>query len=130
MFASRLPLPSRSYTGRRASARLRTRLPARMVLLGGTQHCVLIDLSLNGARIQTSTPARLGDEAVLIWGSFETFGQVVWATDTHCGLALFEPITDALLLETRQLDQVARLPEDRDLTRQSAQAWAQGKAKL
>jgi hypothetical protein len=101
-----------------------------MVLLAGTQQCILIDLSLSGARIQTSKPARLGDEAVLMWGSYETFGQVVWATQTHCGLALFDPITDAVLLGTRQLDQVARLPEDHDLVRNSAQSYVQSGARL
>ena len=130
MFASRLPVDLRYPTGRRASARLRTRLAARMVLLAGTQNCVLIDLSLTGARVETSRPAQLGDEAVLMWGSFETFGQVVWTTPGLCGLALFDPISDAVLLGTRQLDQVARLPEDRELARNSARSYVEGRVRL
>jgi hypothetical protein len=101
-----------------------------MVLREGTQSCILIDLSLSGARVQTSQPARLGDEAVLMWGSFEAFGQVVWASPSLCGLALFDPITDAMLLGTRQLDQVARLPEDRDLVRSTARSYVQGGVRL
>ncbi|WP_184250440.1 PilZ domain-containing protein [Novosphingobium chloroacetimidivorans] len=128
MLASRLPVDQRSQIGRRATARLRTRVAARLILLDGTQHCVLIDISLSGARVKTSKSARLGDEAVLTWGDFEVFGQVVWATETHCGLALIDPIDDAVLLATRQWDQIARPPEERNLSRLSATAWAQGKA--
>jgi hypothetical protein len=65
-----------------------------------------------------------------MWGSFEAFGQVVWTTQTHCGLALIDPITDPVLLGTRQLDHVARLPEDRDLTRNSARSYVEGRARL
>lgn len=130
MLASRLPVSERAQIGRRASARLRTRLAGRMMLLDGTQHCILVDISLTGARVQTSKPVRLGVEAVLIWGDFETFGQVVWATDTHCGLALDDPITDTVLLGTRQLDQVARLPGERGLARKSAQSYVQSVARL
>ena len=101
-----------------------------MVLREGTQSCILMDLSLSGARVETSQPARLGDEAVLMWGGFESFGQVVWTTPSLCGVALFDPISDATLLGTRQLDQVARLPDDRELTRNSARSYVEGRVRL
>jgi hypothetical protein len=110
---------------------LRLRLAARLILLDGTQTCVLTDLSAGGARIRPAGRLREGAAAVLLWGTrFEAFGQVVWLSPRHCGIAFDEPLSDVLLQATRALDAIERLPEDRDLVRRSASAFVRGTVKL
>jgi hypothetical protein len=117
--------------GRRDAARLRLRLAARLVLLDGTQHCILTDLSASGARIHPSDAVSVGAQAVLMWGSrFEGFGEVVWVSARECGIAFDERLRDGVLQATRQLNEMERLPEDRDLVRRSAQAFVRSGVRL
>ncbi|WP_333604801.1 PilZ domain-containing protein [Novosphingobium sp.] len=119
-----------SETGRRRRSRLRVRLPARLVTRTDTQPVVLEDLSLHGARVATSTQLKLGSEAVLEWGNFEAFGEVVWCAGGRCGISFFDAVTPQMLLDTRDLDDATRLPQDKELARQNARQWAEGKIRL
>ena len=116
--------------GRRAESRLRVRLGARMVLLEGTQSCVLADLSLRGAQVLPTRPVNVGHEAVLLWGPHEAFGHVTWTAGRLCGLAFYEPLAPAVVLATRALDACERLPSERDLARGTARAFVRGLARL
>lgn len=117
--------------GRRDAARLRLRLAARLVLLDRTQHCILTDLSAGGARIQPGDAVSLGAQAVLMWGSgLEGFGEVVWVSARECGIAFDERLRDRVLQATRQLNEIERLPDDRDLVRRSAQAFVRSGIRL
>ncbi|VWX52982.1 PilZ domain-containing protein [Novosphingobium sp. 9U] len=116
--------------GRRASARLRVRLAARLVSRAGTQHAVLTDLSTRGAQVALSEPLRIGDEVMVLWNGFEAFGDVVWSGQRHCGIALADPLAQAVLVATRQLDATERLPAERELTRRSAQSFVKGNVRL
>jgi len=117
--------------GRRASARLRLRLAARLVLLDSTQRCILTDLSQGGARLVINEPICRGAQAVLMWGAgLEAFGEVAWHGLRHCGLVFDEPLADTLLQATRDLDAIEHLAPDRDLLRGSARAFVRGTARL
>ncbi|WP_371741644.1 PilZ domain-containing protein [Novosphingobium sp. 9U] len=130
MLASSPSVNLACQTGRRVSARLRTRLAARLEVLDGVQDCILVDISLEGACIRTNKPVRVRNEAVLTWHGFEAFGQVVWATGTHCGVSFLDPITATVLLATRRLDQTDRLPEGRELARYWARSYLESGSAL
>jgi hypothetical protein len=44
----------------------------------------------------------------------------------QCGIAFFDPIPPQDVLATRELDDTAHLPQDRDLLRQAARHWVEG----
>ncbi|TCM17866.1 PilZ domain-containing protein [Novosphingobium sp. PhB165] len=116
--------------GRRGRSRLRVRLTARVITRTQTKPAVLADLSLTGARIATEAELKPGAEVVLEWGRFEAFGEVVWCRGQYCGIAFFDMIPTATLIATRDLDDKAHLPADRDLVREVAQSWVRGKTRL
>lgn len=118
-----------SQRGRRRRSRLRVRLPARLVTRTETRSAVLEDLSLHGARVATSSQLKPGCEAVLEWGGFEAFGEIVWCAGGRCGLSFFDIITPQMLLATRDLDDAAHLPQDKELARQNARQWVEGKTR-
>lgn len=122
--------PFHNPRDRRESARLRVRLAVRLVSRSGTQHAVLTDLSTCGAQVLPGEPLRVGDEVMLLWHGFEAFDDVVWSGPRHCGIALADPLPQAVLLATRQLDATDRLPADRELTRRSAGSFVKGTLRL
>lgn len=88
---------------------------------------ILIDLSTTGARIAVDKPPKVGTEAMLHWDRYEAFGEVVWAEGVQFGFSFDEPIPTQVVLATRDLDDVARLPHDEELLRRAAQDWVEGK---
>jgi hypothetical protein len=95
-----------------------------------TGRVILADLSISGARILKDNPPKTGTEALLRWHQFEAFGEVVWSEGVHCGIAFFDPISEETVLATRELDDTARLPHDKDLLREAVRNWAEGKIRL
>lgn len=112
--------------GRRNRSRLRIRLAATLETRTATSRVILVDLSTTGARVLAENLPKVGTEAVLRWGEHEAFGEVVWAKALHCGISFFDPIQEQDVLATRQLDDAARLPQDRELLRQAARHWVEG----
>ena len=95
-----------------------------------TSRVILADLSISGARILTNDPPKKGTEVLLRWDQFEAFGEVVWTGGVHCGIAFFDPIPEQSVLATRELDDTARLPEDKELVREAVRHWAEGTIRL
>lgn len=116
--------------GRRGNGRLRVRLPARLVTRTDTWHVILSDLSMRGARVITGRRMEPGQEAVLEWSGFDAFGEVVWCDGERCGLSFLDPIEEPTLIATRDLDDLSRLPRDRELLRQVARNWVDGTVRL
>jgi len=117
--------------GRRAEARLRVRLDARLITIDGSCRAVLADVSTQGARIAGGTcDLRPGQEAVLQWGNREAFGIVVWRASGQCGLRFYEALDHRAILATRELHERARLPDEQELLRRSARAFVQGNMRL
>lgn len=114
-------------TGRRGRSRLRVRLPAKLQTRIENARVILVDLSMTGARLVADNPPAVGTEAMLHWDRYEAFGEVVWAQGVQFGLSFEEPISEQDVLATRELDDVARLPHDKELLRQAAREWVEGK---
>jgi hypothetical protein len=95
-----------------------------------TTRVILADLSTTGARVLSETPPKKGTEVLLLWGKHEAFGEVVWAEGVHFGVSFFDPIPEAVVLATRELDNAAHLPQDRELLRQAARHWVEGSTRL
>lgn len=118
--------PSITGSGRRKLARLRVRLAARISTLCETRQTILADLSQRGARVLTEARFEPGCEVLLEWGEHEALGEVVWCNLNQCGIAFVEPIDEATLIATRQLNDAARLPREREVLRRIARRWASG----
>jgi hypothetical protein len=116
--------------GKRLESRLRVRLPAKLITHLGEYAVVLKDLSCWGASIsRLDLPHQLGD-GVLLWHRFEGFGKIRWCNQHSCGMRFYEPIEPAWLIETRNLDDVEHLPEDKELHRRSAREWVAGISRI
>ena len=102
-------------------------LPAKLVTLSGTHRVTLLDLSFRGAKLAVSGAALPRGDAVLYWGPFEAFCRIAWCHGEGCGLDFDEPLDPQVLLDTRDLAD-ATPPED--TTRQTAEAWANGRMRL
>lgn len=114
--------------GRRADARVRLHIPARLVLLTGTQQCFLEDLSITGAAIipQDGLPAP-GVSAILQCEHIEAFGEVRWARHGRCGLMFDEKLPIAQVITLRHIaDSFETTERERNVER--ARAWVQGRA--
>lgn len=115
--------------GRRASARLRLAIPARLVSIYSTQSCILLDISRSGARLALADPVAEHQSGVVEFAQFALFGAIVRA---ECGdggganaMAFEEPITEAEVLEVRRLAESFEMRERlalRDLVRR----WVAG----
>lgn len=116
--------------GRRSDARVRLHLPARLILLTGTQHCILEDLSVTGAAIipQEALPA-IGASAILQCEHVEAFGQVRWARYGRCGLMFEEKLPLAQVVSLRHLADHYEAAQ-RERHKQSARDWVQGKSRI
>lgn len=95
-----------------------------------TSRVILIDLSTTGARLLAENLPKAGTEAVLRWDKYEAFGEIVWVEGVHCGVSFFDPIPEQDVLATRELNDAARLPQDRELLRQAARHWVEGTTRL
>lgn len=122
--------------GRRAEARLRVRLAARLISRDGNGRAVLIDLSQHGARVSGVEPdLRPGHEAVLKWGAAETagheaFGVIVWSAHGECGINFYDPVDRAALIQTRAIDSHTERRADRVAVREVARAFVSGQRRL
>lgn len=112
---------------RRSESRLRVRQGAKVITLGGAKGAVLLDVAQRGARIATDLPLRPGNELVLQWLDFEAFGRVIWAGDGEYGIALYDELPPKVLYATRDRDDSARLPSEREQQRLSARKFVSGR---
>jgi len=90
-----------SGAGKRASARLRLFLPARIVHLRDVSRAMLCDLSVDGAMIMTLGLAA-NAQVTLRWAQFEASGFVQWADGQICGISFDVPQSWEVVLATRQ----------------------------
>lgn len=112
--------------GRRANARVRLHIPARLILLTGVEQCMLEDLSVTGAALipQDALPP-VGASGILQCEGLEVFGMIRWARYGRCGFMFEERLPTANVIAMRHLAD-AYEQNERDRFRQSARAWVQG----
>ncbi len=88
---------------RRAFARLRTKYPAKLILLSDNLKGYLLDLSETGAKVILDDCDVLHGEGVLQWAGFEVFGKVSWTKDSICGFEFLEDLSANAVQTTRAL---------------------------
>jgi hypothetical protein len=120
---------SASACGRRAAARLRLSIPARMLTIHGIHDCILLDLSRTGARIALTMPLQVGADGFLKVGPVEAFGQTV-RRDGGCGggingIKFDEPLAQTDVLAVRHHAETFRVRE-RDSLRDQVRRWVTG----
>ncbi len=119
-------------TGRRAAARLRLAIPARMMAIHGTRPCVLIDLSRTGARIALAdVPLKVGESGYLVISGLEVFATAVRAARGQNGgtngLVFEDPLADDQVLSVRRHAETYQASE-RDALRDQVRRWVTGEA--
>ena len=127
---SKLGIQLITGTGKRAQPRLRVRLPAKLITLSGEFRLVLCDLSTGGARVGKPGLVLEGGQAVLQWDRFEAFCIVAWSRSGLVGVRFEEAIPKAWIIATRELDNIAHLPDDNELQRRAARDWVTGQARI
>lgn len=115
--------------GRRANARVRLGIPARLVLLDGQVRCRLLNLSISGAMIGLEPAPQCGVAGFLRFGDLEVFGTVVWAYSKFCGFDFDEPLALDAVTAMRQLAD-AHPNLDAELQTRALKAWVDGKARI
>jgi hypothetical protein len=111
--------------GRRASPRLRLRVPAQLATLDGPKHVILDDLSETGAQITLPQEQRFSS-GLLQWLTYDVFADLIWQEGLSCGLLFEERLTEEVLLETRR--QAPGLKDHENRRRKIAEAWTRGGA--
>jgi len=115
--------------GRRAAARLRLSVPARLVTLYDTQSCVCIDISCTGARIALAKPLRAGEAGFLRIAQIEQFATIVRCWKGEDGginaLHFDTPISGQVVLAMRRYAETFEADEQRE-RRREVEAWVKG----
>ena len=123
----------RILPGRRAFARLRLAIPARLLATHATGTCVLLDLSRTGARIGLADPLPPGDVLYLRLAGFEVFAEVVWREVGEGGgvngLTFDEPLEEAAVIDVRHFAEGFEQRE-RDVLREHVRSWVDGQIRL
>ena len=116
-------------SGRRNQPRAAVNLPVTITTLDGNKRIGLLEVSLRGARLEGEMLPQAGKNAILMCGSVEAFGTIVWAAGNRCGMQFDEPIQ---LSELVALRRVAVAVEDSGITPEEIQAvadWESGLAR-
>jgi hypothetical protein len=115
--------------GRRAEVRAPVRLPVSVETLDGTKRISLLEVSLNGARLEGAGLPPVGRGIVLLCGEVEAFGTIVWAAGDRRGMHFDEPLGVSDLVALRR---VAATTGDSGMTPEEQQAaadWESGLAR-
>lgn len=114
-----------SNVGRRAAARLRLSIPAKLVTVVSTRRCVLIDLSRCGAQLALEHPLETGDAGILHFAGIEVFGCVIRQAEGVNGLEFDPNLTDEDVLCVRRFaEEFDR--DERSALLDTARAWVAG----
>jgi hypothetical protein len=115
-------------TGRRRDSRLRLRrgVPATLMTLDGQISASIIDLSSSGAHVRAAFAFRTGQQMMVWWLGFETFGTVVWVRGADAGIEFDEPLPPAAVLHTRREVDQGQVQTPEQLARQRARDWFDG----
>ena len=114
------------HIGRRRDSRLRVTVPARLITLTGHHKVALRDISQTGAKLSVPEQVRAGDDGVLEWLDFETFGSIIWTGGGFAGIAFDEELPVGALLTTRQKFDQGAFKTEEDIAREQAAEWCLG----
>jgi hypothetical protein len=111
--------------GRRAAPRLRLSLPAQLIAVDKAHTCILLNLSRTGAQVAILDAMRKGEGAILRCGIIDQFVIVTRSEFGLNALELDEPLSDAIVLETRRYHENFEEREKRALI-ETARKWVTG----
>jgi hypothetical protein len=111
--------------GRRSAPRLRLSLPAKLIAVEKAHTCILLNLSRTGAQVAILDAMRVGEGAILRCGLIDHFAIVTRSEFGLNALEFDEPLTDAVVLETRRYHENFEERERRALI-ETARKWATG----
>jgi len=115
--------------GRRAAARLRLSIPARLVTLCDTRRCILVNLSRTGAQVGLEKPLGEGEGVVLQIAGIDQFGDVVrcavGSSGGINGIEFESGLTDSEVLALRHFADSFAGEENRQL-RNEVRTWVAG----
>ncbi len=111
--------------GRRSAPRLRLSLPAQLISVEKAHTCILLNLSRTGAQVAILDAVREGEGAILRCGIINHFVIVARSEFGLNALLFDEPLTDAVVLETRRYHENFEERERRALI-ETARKWATG----
>ncbi len=117
--------PATASIGRRAAPRLRLSLPAQLIAVEKAHTCILLNLSRTGAQVAILEAMREGEGAILRCGVINHFALVTRSEFGLNALVFDEPLTDAVVLETRRYHENFEERERRALI-ETARKWATG----
>ncbi|MEM8724548.1 MAG: PilZ domain-containing protein [Pseudomonadota bacterium] len=123
-FASTLNSPLQKI-GRRAAARLRLSMPAKLVTIYETRPCIILNLSQTGARLGLENPLALGDAAFLQCGGIDHFANIVRSQKGTNALEFEVPLAHDQVLAIRKMAENFDDLERRDF-RRIARDWITG----
>ena len=115
--------------GRRAQPRAPILLSGSVDAIAGRKRVSLLEVSLEGARLEGTDLPAAGRDVVLKCGPVDAFGAVIWATSTRRGVQFDRPISMQELLALRDASVSA---EQAGITPDELQAiadWTNGLAR-
>jgi hypothetical protein len=115
--------------GRRARPRAPILLSGSVDAIAGRRRVSLLEVSLEGARLDGADLPAAGRDVVLVCGPVDAFGTVIWATSDRRGVRFDRPISTRELLALRDASVSA---EQAGITPDELQAmadWANGLAR-
>lgn len=128
------PLPAEltfaDSIGQRGSPRLHLSVPARLLSIVDTQHCMLLDISQTGARIRLERPLPVDTSGYLRVGPVDVFATALRRTFSENGGGIngleFEVrLTKSQVLMLRAYAQDYEMAERRAMFQQ-ARSWVMG----
>lgn len=113
------------YEGKRADARLRLHLPARLILATRSSPCVLENVSRTGARLVVERPPHLAEFGQIRSEFLDHFFETVWRDGNRVGIAFDEPLSGRILVGLREMHD--NFPDlQRRAVRALARHWVTG----
>jgi hypothetical protein len=102
--------PTRFHTGhKRIESRARVAIEAKLQTVLGRFSGYLLNLSCQGAMVQTVEPPARGNTVVVSCGPLDVLGTVVWVEHERFGIEFDEPIAEEMVIELRHMaDEAAR----------------------
>lgn len=101
MMPEQFPPELENHIGRRANARARMCLPAKLMFPDRACTCILENLSPGGALVHVESAPPLGSGACLQCADFELFCTVVWTDGRKAGLSFDVPLNHDIVLAVR-----------------------------
>jgi hypothetical protein len=115
--------------GRRALPRAPILLSGSVDAVSGRKRISLLEVSLDGARLQGADLPPAGRDIVLKCGPVDAFGTVIWATSNRRGIRFDQPIGTHELLTLRDQSVSAELSGVTPDELQAMADWANGLAR-